>query len=330
MSDLSGPAAALMLIVGFVVLVGAGEALVRGATVMARRAGMAPLIIGLTIVAFGTSAPELVVSAEAVMTGAPTLALGNIVGSNIANVFLVLGLPAIFAPVQPALSAGGVRRNAVIGLLGALLLTGFVALGTIEQIHGVILFAGIILYLAYMGYLATRPQPDAVAAAFADVDDDESLPKGWLRIWMFVLVGVVGLPIGGWLIVHSGVQLANKLDVAPELIGLSAVALGTSLPELAATTSAVLRRQSGLAIGNVLGSNIFNIFAVGGVAAMIGDIPAPSEFLRFDMPVMLAASVALLAMALIRQGVPRWLGVIFMMAYVGYIVGIAQVRGFSM
>lgn len=314
------------LAAGFVVLFWAGDTLVNGATAMARRAGLRPLFIGLTIVAFGTSAPELMVSASAVSSGSPELALGNIVGSNIANVFLVLGLPAMFAPIAPG--PKGVRRNAVIGLAAAVIFVAFAATGGLGPVHGVVLLTGIVAYLIGMWRLAQNPASEAgVQAVTPDSDDAAHLPGSWLLIWASVLAGVIGLPLGAWLIVESGVALATALAMPKALIGLTAVAIGTSLPELAATTAAALRRQTDLAIGNVLGSNIFNILAVGGVASLVGRVPTPQGFLSFDFPVMLAAAVALLAVTLVRRGVPRLVGVVFLVAYIGYILGSARIQG---
>lgn len=314
------------LAAGFVALFWAGDTLVNGATAMARRAGLRPLFIGLTIVAFGTSAPELMVSASAVAGGAPELALGNIVGSNIANVLLVLGLPAMFAPIAPG--PKGVRRNAVIGLVAALVLVLFAAGGGLDRGHGVVLLAGIATYLISMWRLAQNPSSEAdVQAVTPDSDDDAHLPRTWWRIWACVVGGGVGLPVGAWLIVESGVALATALAMPKALIGLTAVAIGTSLPELAATTAAAFRRQTDLAIGNVLGSNIFNILAVGGAASLVGRIPTPDGFLGYDLRVMVASAVALLAVTLMRRGVPRLLGVAFLTAYVAYVVGSARIQG---
>ncbi len=328
MAELSPIAAALVLTAGLAVLVLGGDSLVRGAASLARKAGMRPLLVGLTVVAFGTSAPELVVSAEAVLSGHPTLALGNIVGSNIANVFLVLGLPALFSPIAPG--PAGVRRNTIIGLVAAAGLIGFAATdGAIGFMEGVILFAGIIAYLAYMGFLATRAQADASATELLGLDEEPAL-KRWGMVGLSILVGVIALPLGAWMIVEGGVQLADHLGMPAELVGLTAVALGTSLPELAATIAAAARRQTELAIGNVLGSNIFNIFAVGGVAAMIGVIPTPSIMLQFDVWVMAVAALALLVINLVRRGIPRLVGLLFLAVYIGYIAAVAHTRGLSL
>jgi len=315
----------IALLAGFVVLVLAGDALVRGAAAMARRAGVPPLLVGLTIVAFGTSAPELFVSVEAVLSDAPGLAIGNIVGSNIANILLVLALPSFFAPI--ATSAIGVRRNAVIMVLASLALVAFAWGGELTRVHGLALLAGIVLYLAMQAVRAREHRDDPDIQELLEIDSMEGMPDRWWKIWAFISVGVIGLPAGGALIVHGGVGLAELLDIPHEFVGLTIVAFGTSLPEIATSLVAAMRRHSEVAIGNVLGSNIFNVFVVGGAAATAGTIPTPDSFYIYNFPVMLAASAAALIIVLSRRTIGPRIGVVFLIAYVAYIVGLAFIEG---
>ena len=217
----------LALAAGFVVLVISGDLLVRGSTALARQLGVPPLIVGLTIVAFGTSAPELVVSVQAVLADAPRLALGNIVGSNIANVLLVLGLPALICPIHS--DAEGLKRNAVFALAASVLLFAFGwSSDTISFPQGVILLTGMFGFLATMAWRAHAHANAPDVQEFLEVDEIEGLPQDWIKIWVFIFVGLIGLPLGGHLIVNSGVGLAQALNVPNEFIGLTLVAFGTS------------------------------------------------------------------------------------------------------
>jgi cation:H+ antiporter len=313
----------LLVLGGVAVLLTGGEFLVRGATALARALGIPALIVGLTIVAFGTSAPEMVVSAAAVMRDAPGLAIGNIVGSNIANILLVLGLPAILMPM--ATVAPGIRRNAAI----ALVLTGvFIAMGFDGQltlIEGYILAGLIAVYIGYLGFTARGASADPVVAEMTDVDHMEGLPKGRLAIAGYTLLGLVLLPVGAELIVRGATGIAATLGVPESIIGLTILALGTSLPELATAMVAALKKQAEMAIGNVIGSNIFNICAVGGITGIAATAatgqaaPIDAEFIRFDFWVMAGAMLAASALVFAKKPVGRVAGAIFFAAYLAYI-----------
>ncbi len=315
----------LLVAGGIVVLLFGGDFLVRGAVSLARKLGVAPLLVGLTVVAFGTSAPEMVVSAAASLSGAPGIALGNIVGSNIANVFLVLGLPAIIAPL--ATGASGVRTNAVLALLACALLVGLTWDGVLGLADGAILAALIVAYVTYLGINASRAADDPVAAELADVDSIENLPQSGLAIGLTTLVGVVALPLGANLMVEGARGMAEAAGVPEAVIGLTVIAFGTSLPELATALVAAFRRHSEMAIGNVIGSNIFNVFAVGGIAGLVagpvqGGVDVDAEFFVLDYWVMLAASVLVLVYAMRRQAVGRLSGIVFFGAYCAYIAAL--------
>ena len=312
-----------LVAVGIVVLLYGGDLLVRGATSLARRVGIPALIVGLTIVAFGTSAPEMVVSAAAALEGAPGLALGNIVGSNIANILLVLGVPALLAPLATQVS--GVRTNATIALAltGVFIWMGFDGVLTFSE--GVALAGAIIIYIVYLAIAARNADDDPVLAELTDVDHMDGLPKTPALVAVFLLAGLVLLPLGAHLIVSGAVTIATAFQVPDAVIGLTIVAIGTSLPELATALAAAMRKQVEMAIGNVIGSNIFNIAAVGGItgvsAALATGQPAPFDptFIRFDFWVMLGAMAVVTLLVFVRRPVGRVLGVIFAAAYLGYL-----------
>jgi cation:H+ antiporter len=313
----------LMLLAGFALLMVGGEVLVKGSVDAAKKLGVSPLVIGLTLVGFGTSAPELVTSVKATWAGSPGIAVGNFVGSNIANVLLVLGLPAIIAPI--ASTSTGIRRNALI----ALAFTGlFIALcwdGGLGLMDGVILSVGIIGYIGFLALTAKTHRDDPMIAELTDIDQMEGLPSKAPMVALFLLGGLVMLPVGAKLIVDGGVGIAELFNVSDAVIGLTILAFGTSLPELATAFVAAMRKQGGMAIGNVVGSNIFNICAVGGITGVAASVatgaPAPveAEFLQFDFWIMAAAALAVLAYAVLRRPIGRMSGVAMSLAYVGYI-----------
>jgi len=313
----------LMVLGGIVVLLTGGDILVRGATALASKAGVPPLLVGLTIVAFGTSAPEMVVSAAAAVEGAPGLAIGNIVGSNIANVLLVLGLPALLAPI--ASTATGVKRNAFIALGFTALFIALCLDGALSLMDGAILAAGIVGYVSFLALTAKAHADDPMIAELTDIEHMDGLPAKAPMVALFLLGGLVMLPIGAQLIVDGGVGIAALFNVPDAVIGLTILAFGTSLPELATALVAALRKQADVAIGNVVGSNIFNISAVGGITGLAASFatgqPAPvsDQFIQLDFWVMTAAALAILAFALFRRPIGRVSGLVMTLAYVSYI-----------
>ncbi len=314
----------LLLLVGIVILIIAGDLMVRGAAALARHWGVPALIVGLTIVAFGTSAPEMVVGVQAVMRGAGELAAGNVIGSNIANVLLALGLPALIMAIPTNMT--GVARNTFICLFATVL---FIALAFMHNPlitwQGGILFAGIIIYLLYMFSLARSGVHDPILDEMTEIDEGkDGLPTNMLLSLAFVLGGIVGLVVGGKLIVDNAVTIATAMNISETIIGLTIVAIGTSLPEIATVIVASYRGHSEVAIGNVLGSNVFNLFAVMGATAMTGPVPIDDRLLTFDVWVMLASSAALLLFVLRRQPIGRLMGVIFVIAYILYMLAIVS------
>ncbi len=322
-SSLPTPALFGILIVGIILLIAAGDFLVRGAAALARKFGIPALIVGLTIVAFGTSAPELVVSVQAVLAGASELAIGNVIGSNIANVLLVLGLPALIMAIPT--DTPGVTRNAMVAIIAAIIMIILISVHSpMMRWQGAILFAGIIAYLYWMFGLAKSGSNDPALKEIAEIDDMGGMPAHVPMCVVFIVGGIIGLAVGGNLIVSSGTEIAKTFAVPDEVIGLTLVAIGTSLPELATVIVAAWRRETDVAIGNVLGSNIFNIFAVLGAAALTGPVVIPTELLHLDVWIMLAASVALLFMIIRRKPIGRTVGIVFFGSYVIYIGYIAR------
>jgi len=307
----------LELFGGLTWLLLAGDLLVRGSVALARRAGIPPVVVGLTIVAFGTSAPELVISVSSALKGIPELAMGNVVGSNIANVLLVLGLPALFAPTL--CDQQNIGWDLILMLAASALFTAFCFLGPLGPVKGVVLLIGIAAVLVRAGHQTTR-DPAAQAAAAEELERVLGLPSRRRMIVLFLVLGCVGLPLGADLMVGGAVQIAESLGVSNTVIALSIVALGTSLPELATTVVAAYHRNADVAVGNIIGSNLFNLLAIIGVTAIVAPapIPIPPTLLHFDLWVMLAAALALSYLVWVQGSIGRWAGAALFAGYVTY------------
>lgn len=306
-----------MILAGLAILVLAGDALVKGAVNLSLRLGIPALIVGLTVVAFGTSAPELLVSINAVLDDAPALALGNVVGSNTANILLVLGVPALIAVVPVARD---LTRDFTIMMAASVLFIGLAMTGVFTWWHGLILLAALAAMLidSYRRAQAHRGR-NADAEELEELEGVEEGISG-LRIAMFLITGIVGLPLGAHLLVEGATDVALHMGVSEAVIGLSLVAVGTSLPELATTVAAALRREAGVALGNVIGSNIFNLLAIIGLSALIGPLPVPESMLRSDLWVMLGASAILGVFVLSGRSIGKLAGVGLLALYALYIL----------
>jgi cation:H+ antiporter len=302
---------------GLVILLLAGDVLVKGAVNLSLRLGIPALIVSLTIVAFGTSAPELLISIKSILDGVPGLAMGNVVGSNTANILLVLGVPAIISGLH---AASDTRRTYIMMIAGTVLFIALAFVGPFTWWHGLILLS----LLAYVLFDAARSaQAHRAEANGAPVDDDleEADPDmPWWRIGLYLLLGLIGLPLGADLLVDSSVAIATEYGVSETVIGLTLVAIGTSLPELATTVMAAIRKHADVALGNVIGSNMFNLLAIIGISTFVGPIPVDAGILRFDIWVMLAASLVLAPFVFFRWSMGRGVGLVFTALYVGYIV----------
>jgi cation:H+ antiporter len=294
--------------IGLVILVFAGDALVKGAVNLSLRLGIPALVVSLTVVAFGTSAPELLVGVKAILDGAPGLALGNVVGSNTANVLLVLGVPALIAGLKTA--EFETRRDYLMMLGGTLLFVALCFTGVLTWWHGIILLVALTVILVTT-FMSSRAEPDDLEGA------DPSLP-GW-RIALYLGLGLVGLPLGADLLVDGAVDIALLFGVSETVIGLTLVAIGTSLPELATTVMAAIRRHAEVALGNVIGSNLFNLLGIMGIAVLVGPVPVDPSFLRFDLWVMLGASLLLIPFVFMRMNITRPWGVGLTASYCGYL-----------
>jgi cation:H+ antiporter len=304
---------------GLVLLLLAGDALVKGAVNLSLRLGIPALVVSLTIVAFGTSAPELLIAIKAVLDDATGIAMGNVVGSNTANVLLVLGVPALMATMHT--SECSTRRSFIQMLCATLLFIALCFFGPIVWWHAVILlsFLAFMLGSAFMDAKRHRTVCGAVPDDLEEVEGaDPNMP--WWRILMFLGLGLVGLPLGADLLVDGSVNIARELGLSETVIGLTLVAIGTSLPELATTVVAALRRQADVALGNVIGSNMFNLLGIIGVAALVGPIEVPETFLSFDLWIMLGATSMLVPFVFLKMDITRTWGAILTGLYAVYLI----------
>ncbi|MDQ2091733.1 calcium/sodium antiporter [Marimonas arenosa] len=307
---------------GLVILLLAGDSLVRGAVNMSLRLGVPALIVSLTIVAFGTSAPELLIAIRALADNAPGIAMGNVVGSNTANVLLVLGIPALLATLNS--SECETRKTYVFMLTGSVLFIGLAFRGVFDWVAGMLLLLALAFVLGD-SFLHARRHRREMAGLALEADEEEEVEGAdpdmpWWKILVYLALGLVGLPLGADLLVDASINIARMFDVTEVVIGLTLVAVGTSLPELATTVMAAVRQQADVALGNVIGSNMFNLLAIIGITALVGDIPVDQEFLDFDLWVMLGASVLLIPFVFLRQNITRAWGALLTALYVGYVV----------
>jgi cation:H+ antiporter len=299
----------VLFVAGLVLLVAGGDALVRGAVALAERFRISPLVIGLTIVGFGTSAPELMVSVQAALGGQPGIAIGNVVGSNTANILLILGLSAAIGPIVAQFA--GVRRDLLWMLGAAFVLVPMFWDGMVGRIEGAILFAGILAYII----ICLRQAGNEPAA--------EHPPMALWKAAGLILIGLVALVLGARLLVDSATEIARAVGISEAVIGLTIVAVGTSLPELATSVIAALKGQREIALGNVIGSNIFNVLSILGLTALIAPIPVEARFLSIDVPVMIAVSLGLAALIAWRHGIGRAAGIAMLLLYGGYVAALA-------
>ena len=300
----------LTLAFGFVGLFLGGDWLVKGASGIALRFGVAPMIIGLTIVGFGTSTPELLVSLTAAFGGQPGISIGNVVGSNIANILLILGIAAVIAPI--AVNFASIRRD-LLWMTGAVLILPLLFWsGTVGLIEGLLMVAALAVYLV-ISLRGTNQPPD-------DLPEGTSL----VRSGVFVLLGLGAVVLGAHFLVQSATIIARDFGVSEAMIGLSIVAIGTSLPELATTVMAVIRGQRDIAIGNVIGSNIFNVLGILGITALLTPIPLAPRFLSVDTPLLIVVTLGFVALVWATGRIGRISGAAMLIGYAVYIFGTAN------
>ncbi|WP_338244048.1 calcium/sodium antiporter [Aurantiacibacter hainanensis] len=314
----------LLLVLGLILLIAGGELLVRGAVRIAEHLGLSPMLIGLTIVGMGTSMPELAASVQAALAGSPGIALGNIVGSNIANLLLILGLAVALSPF--AVPRGVLWRDGGVGLACALILivAGY-TLGLTRGV-GILLVIGMLAYV----YLAFRQEKAGAghgaiydkALALEEVDPalvPSAGPKGSIALAAaFFLAGIVLIVSGGSLLVDAAIAISTNLGVSDEVIGLTVVAVGTSLPELVTSAIAAIKRQGEIALGNVLGSNIYNVLFIGGVTGIVSPTQIPAGILQFDLVVLMAVSAVVMFFAFTGGRLSRVEGAVLVAGYAGY------------
>lgn len=303
----------LGLLAGFVLLLAGGELLVRGAAALALRFGLSHLVVGIIIVGFGTSVPELVASIQAALAGAPGIAMGNVVGSNIANILLILGVCAVIYPI--VCSRAAVFRDGFVMTVTAALLGVGCYSGVLSVKWGLGFIACLILYMGYLLY-SDRKENGRELTESDDLPDPSK--SKWLDI-MFVAGGTIAVVLGGKLLVDNAIIVAKSFQVSDEVVGLTLVAVGTSLPELATSIIAAMRKHSDIALGNVLGSNIYNILGIAGITAVISPIPVSDEMLKIDIPVMIGVSLVLLFLAVVVKRFGKRVGFAFLAGYATFI-----------
>ena len=313
----------LLCALGLLILLLAGDALVRGAVNLSLRLGVPALIVSLTIVAFGTSAPELLIAINAVHDNADGIALGNVVGSNTANILLVLGIPAMLATLHT--SQCNTRKNYIQMLMASVLFIALAFCGTLTIWSGMVLLAALSLFLIG-AFREARSHRNGCCGAEVEGEEellevleeaDPDLP--WWKILTYLALCLIGLPMGADLLVDNATIIARMYHISETVIGLTLVAVGTSLPELATTVMATLRRQADVALGNVIGSNMFNLLAIIGIATFVGPISVDPEFLEFDLWVMLGASLLIFPFVFWGKDITRRWGVLLTGLYLAYL-----------
>ncbi|MEZ4459375.1 MAG: calcium/sodium antiporter [bacterium] len=310
-----------LFLIGLTILYFAAEALVQGASAMALRMGIAPLIVGLTVVAFGTSAPELVVSLAAVFTDSDDISVGNIIGSNIANLAFILGLSAIIRPMM--VSAEVIKREYPVMLGASVLLVALAFDGQLSRVDGAILVACMVGYLVYMARMAKVSMQSAKEEAatrdlLEDLDGIDPEKSNNAKDIARVIFGIIGLTGGAKLMVDSAVVIASAMGVSQLVIGITVVAIGTSLPELATSVVASFRGESDISVGNVVGSNVFNVLSVLGIVACLKPISVGAAAVQYDVWVMLAVTLLIWPVMWTGKRISRIEGGLFLVAYIAY------------
>ena len=308
----------LSLVVGLLLLVAGAEGFVRGAAKLAAVIGLSPLVIGLTVVSYGTSAPELAVSLQASFQGQAEIALGNVIGSNIFNILMTLGIAALVVPLTVAQQI--IRLDVPIMIGVTVLMLMFAADGELGRLDGLILLAGSLVYTAFLVYQSRKESNVSVQEEY-EQEYAETAQRSWrlaLKNVAILVVGLTVLVLGANLLVFGATAIAESFGVSQLIIGLTIIAVGTSLPELATSLVACYRGERDIAVGNVVGSNIFNILTILGVTATFHGVPVSNAAISFDIPVMLAVAIASLPIFYTGNRISRWEGLLFISYYVAY------------
>lgn len=308
----------MMTIGGLALLLFGGEVLIRGAVGLAKRVGISPFIVGLTIIGFGTSAPEVVVSVDAALSGSPGIAVGNVIGSNIANILLIVGSAALFVPL--AVHPDALKRDGTMMAFATVLFIAIALMGTATWYHGVVSIIVLGAYLTYSVF-SDRQRNDATAQLHRDKGEQlqSGLPD---KVWVMLLalgIGLAALVAGSRFAVIGASAIAREAGISEEVIGITLVAFGTSLPELATAMVAAARKQADVCIGNVIGSNIFNLLGITGAAAIAAPLPFAASVVSFDIWVLLAVTVLFMWFMLAGRRIQRWEGAVLLLLYFSYI-----------
>ena len=320
----------ILLLAGFGLLIAGGELLVRGSVAVAERLGVSPLIIGIVLVGFGTSMPELVISVQASLAGSPGIAVGNIVGSNISNILLIVGFSALLSPLT--ISSRALRRDGAVVVVSCLFFTALAFVAPLSQPIGAAFFVCLAAYL-YYACRQERLAPETGHSAAFEMSEargelmpesqttDAATESAFNRLLPFLmaLAGLATIILGGRLLVNSAVALATELGVTEAVIGLSIVAIGTSLPELVTSLVAARRGHSDVAVGNVMGSCIYNVLGIGGVVGLLAPTGFPEQIIRYDNLVMSAAALALVLAAANGGRITRLEGSVMFACYIAYL-----------
>lgn len=318
------PLTLIYLLAGLLLLALGAESLIRGAAQIAERLGISSLVIGLTVVAFGTSAPELAVSVQASLSGSGDIAVGNVIGSNIANILLILGLAALLAPLMVARQL--IRLDVPVMVAAGALTLVLAWDGRISRGDGCMLLAGMLLYALFLLMAGKRQQRLALNGRAESERGPASAPGGWLRHIFLVLMGLGLLVLGSQLLIEGAISLARALGLSELVIGLTVVAVGTSLPELATSLLALYRGERGIAVGNVVGSCVLNLLLVLGASAVVvlEGLSISPNALAFDLPVMFAVFVACIPIFFTGYRINRWEGALLLGYYLAYTLYLAM------
>ena len=299
----------IFLIIGSAMLFYGAEFIVKGGSQLARYFGLSPIVIGLTVVAFGTSLPELVVSIVAAIGGSSPIAIGNVVGSNIANVGLVLGISSLIFPIKINLSQ--IKNDLIIYIFVCLMFSAFCMNGSISRQEGLILFLSVLIYTWYSFYYSSSKNNDE--------DVNEKNPSNLRMLFILIISGITLLSFGANLFVKGAIDIARYFGISEIVIGMTIVALGTSLPELATSVIASFRKEHAISIGNIVGSNLFNLLSVIGIVSLVSPIESPKEILFFEIPYMIIYGLILFPIGMLKQPIHRLTAAFLLIGYLLFI-----------
>ena len=302
---------------GLFLLLISGDFLVKGAIQLSNRLGVSALLVSLTVVAFGTSAPELIVAIKATLSGSSGLALGNVVGSNIANILLVLGLPILIVGLQNDIA--DTKRSFGLMIAASVLFIVFGMSGSFSWVYGIVLLSLLAFFL-----IDTFRQNSEKALNNEILEFQQRISHSWWTIIFFLILGVIGLPLGADLLVTNASALAKGYGISDAVVGLTLVAIGTSLPELATTFVAVVRKKADVVLGNLIGSNIFNLLAIIGITSLVSPVPVDPTFIKFDFWIMLCASLLVAPFIFLNIQFNRFFGFLFVALYISYLTVILK------